>query len=187
MAKNNFQKPDEELALIKSTLNSDLDESSVDIYAQDLFAPPQPEKKETPVPEPEPKMEEKAEEKAPEAKEPEREIVEKKVEPEKPTPSPQELSSPGELKAEKDVEEMELNIETGELKSLAATKEDEELDETEESLTQLEKMTDDFMSVKEVKKLYKNMNLMIDMLNLFMVRLDAIERRLKKEGIFKDK
>jgi hypothetical protein len=204
MAKNHFQKPESELELIKSALSSDLDESSVDIYAQDLFAAPKPEKKETPPPEPAPQHEEKIKEAAPEP-EPEKKTAPKDEGPEEPKKEEKEKqseerpaektaprsvmedSSPGELKAERDVEEMDLNIETGELKSLAATKEAEKLDETEESLTQLEKMTDDFMSVKEVKKLYKNMNLMIDMLNLFMVRLDSIERQLKKKGILKDK
>ena len=214
MAKNDSQKPNSELELIKSALNSDLDESSVDIFAQDLFAAPKPQKKEAPPPEPEPQPEEKAKEAAPtpapeqekraapkekEPEEPKKEekekdkhekpaMTEKKAQPEKPEPKRSlEDSSPGELKEGQDVEEMDLNIETGELKSLAAPKEAEKLDETEESITQLEKMTDDFMSVKEMKKLYKNMNLMIDMLNLFMVRLDAIERQLKKQGILKDK
>jgi len=199
MAKNDSQKPHSELELIKSALTSDLDESSVDIFAQDLFAAPKPDTKEAPPPEPEPEPEKKTapveeepvkpkkEENKKEASE-QPELIEKRAEPEKPEPKRSlEDSSPGELKEEKDVEEMDLNIETGELKSLAATKGEEKLDETEESLTQLEKMTDDFMSVNEMKKLYKNMNLMIDMLNLFMVRLDAIERQLKKKGILKDK
>jgi len=211
MAKDDSQKPNSELELIKSALNSDLDESSVDIFAQDLFAAPKPQKKEAPPPGPEPQPEEKAKEPAPapeqekraapgeeEPEAPKKEekqkdkyekpaMTEKKAEHEKTEPKRSlEDSSPGELKEEKDVEEMDLNIETGELKSLAAAKGEEKLDETEESLTQLEKMTDDFMSVKEMKKLYKNMNLMIDMLNLFMVRLDAIERQLKKQGILKD-
>jgi hypothetical protein len=202
MPQNDFQKPDAEQELIKSALNSDLDESSVDIFAQDLFAPPKPEIKEAAPPEPAP-------EPLPEGKKPEKKAVSeeppdqpekedrkkagyekpavtgKKAQDQKPAPCLED-SSPGELREEKNVEELDLNIETGELKSLAASKGEEELDETEESLTQLEKMTDDFMSVNEMKKLYKNMNLMIDMLNLFMVRLDALERKLKAQGVLKD-
>jgi hypothetical protein len=163
MAKDNSKKDESssELEIIKSTLSSSLDESSVDIFSQDLFGPPktpQPEKK--PIEEPKP--------------EPVKKTSEKKAEKKKPEPAPEPS-----LEEEKDVEELDLNIETGELKTVAAPKEEEKLEETEASLTQLEKMGGDLLSVAEIKKLFKNMNTMIDLLTLAMVRLDSLEKKLK--------
>jgi len=179
MAKDNSKKDESsaELELIKSTLNSNLDESSVDIFSQDLFGPAkspaqeppsEPEKK--PIEKPKPGPEKKAEPKKTEKAAPREPEERKKTEPSAREP---------ELEEEKDVEELDLNIETGELKNLAASKEETKLDETEASLTQLEKMGGDLLSVAEIKKLFKNMNTMIDLLTLAMVRLDRLEKKLK--------
>jgi len=161
MEKNNS----DELDLIKNTLTTDLDESSVDIFSQDIFAPQKPaETKKAAAP---------------------RQAPEQKAQPQAPKPQ-QPIKSPAAAKEEKQEREIEIKLETGELKSFAAAKEPDKLDETEESLTQLEKMTGDFMSITEVKKLFKNMNLMIDMLNEFLVRLERMERKLKEKGILKN-
>ena len=77
------------------------------------------------------------------------------------------------------MEELDLNIETGELKTLAAPKPEDKLDDTEASLTQLEKMGGDLLSIAEVKKLFRNMNTMINLLTLAMVRLDSLEKKIK--------
>ena len=205
MAKNEIN----ELDLIKSTMGTDLDESSVDIFREDLFGPPKEEEKEAasevkpepvkeaapPAPEPvkpEPKPKpvkaepEQIEPPPKKIKEPEVKAAPPREEP-KPAPAPEEPGRDSGLSEAQDVDELNINIETGELKTVAASREEEKLDQTEDSLTQLEKMGGDFMSVKEIKKLFSNMNIMIDMLTLAMVRLDKIERQLKEKGILKDK
>jgi len=176
MADKNSKKDEttSELELIKSTLSSNLDESSVDVFSQDLFGPGKPAsepKKKAPEPAPAP--------------------ARKTAEPLKKAaaPAPAKKPAPAEpgLEEQKGVEELDLNIETGELKSYAAAKEDGQLDETEASLTQLEKMGGDLLSVAEVRKLFRNMNTMIDLLTLAMVRLDAMERKLQEKGFLKNK
>ncbi len=187
--------------LIRSALTADLDETTVDIFSQDLFAPAAP-KKEKPV-ESGPKPVE-AEEFRPPLSHPE-EIA--PVSPEKSEPARSEQVEPGlswekppsrvtakeaepvkkpepapQFRAESSPE-MELKIEAGEFHSVAAVKEEEKVDQTGEILVQLEKMGDDYLSSQEMKKLFQNVNLIIDLINKALVRMEQLERKLKEKGI----
>lgn len=79
--------------------------------------------------------------------------------------------------------ETELKIEAGEFHSVAAVKDEEKLDQTGEILQQLEKMGDDFLSADEMKKLFQNVNLMIELLNKTLSRIEQLERKLREKGI----
>jgi len=196
--------------LIKSALSTDLDESTVDIFAQDLFAPAEPKKEKAQAPEPKPVAPEpkpaEAEELGPslsrqdevkpepaekiETTEPER--VKPELSWEKPPAgqtgeqtrlSASAKSAPTPKPRQKSAPEMDLKIEAGEFHSVAAVKEEEKVDQTGEILSQLEKMGEDYLSSQEMKKLFQNVNLMIDLINKALVRMEQLERKLKEKGI----
>ncbi len=185
--------------LIKSALATDLDESTVDIFGQDLFSESSPNK-EPPVEkkpaesELKPEVVEEiklsssghhavsapvAEEEAPAWERP----VEEKPKPvATPAPKAPPIEKPAPA-AEVPVN-TEFKLEAGEMAAVTAVKEEDKIDQTGEILLQLEKMGDDFLSAAEMKKLFSNVNLMIDLINKALRRLDQLERKLKDKGIF---
>ena len=171
-----------ELELIKKTLSIDLDETTVDIFSQDLFGE-KPKEKE-PKPEKEsPEVEKTSSEES---------VEEEKLSWETP-PSSEDVQYQASEKAEVEsedmerlIDELESEIEVGELKKVAAPREQGKLDETRRALAQLEKMGEDFMSTDELKKLFQNVNLMIDLLHQAVSRLERLEQKLKEMGLLPD-
>jgi len=160
MVKEDNKKDDKtELELIKSSLNIDLDETTVDIFSEDLFAPT--EKK--PL-------------------RPTSATGEKKQSPE---PAQKEPKAKPEVKKEREKpsEDLELEIEAGDFKSVAVAREEEKLAQTQTSMAQLEKMGGDLLSTKEIKKLFQNVNIIIDLLYEMEERIKRLERALKDKGV----
>jgi len=160
MVKEDNKKDDKtELELIKSSLSIDLDETTVDVFSEDLFAPT--EKKHPP---------------------PTSAIEEKKPSPE---PVKKEPKAKPEVKKEQEKpgEDLEMEIEAGDFKSVAVAPEEEKLAQTQTSMAQLEKMGGDLLSTKEIKKLFQNVNIIIDLLYEMEERIKRLERALKDKGI----
>ena len=175
-----------EADLIRSALNTNLDDSSVDIFSQDLFGEPNPASAPEPAPapaaqaEPSPKPEEVEEIQMPEPPAGKRPAVPAELSWEKP-PAPAAPAAPS--KPASPDRDFEMKLEVGQMASVKAVKESDQLDQTGEILMQLEKMGDDFLSAEEMKKLFQNVNRMIDLINRSMSRLDRLEQKLKAKGI----
>lgn len=152
----------EELKIIKSVLESKEDESTLDMFKVDLFSPETLQKQEEKLKPLEPSTEPLTEEGE---KEP------------KPT-SAVELTSES---LEEVIEKLEVKAEVGEISSVQAALEKEKLEWTQEQLKKLTKMGDDFMNTLELKKLFQNVNIMIELLKKLNARIDELEKRLEKK------
>ena len=167
--------------LIKKALSINLEETTVDIFREDLFG----EKSR------EPKPQEKAPLKEPAPQEQKPKEAEQKPSWETPVQEPAPQKAPEEEKADAVEEDLgleleDIDIKAGELQSLAVAREEEKLDQTRKALAQLEKMGEDFMSTEELKKLFQNVNLIIDLLHQAVARLERLEQKLKEMGLLPD-
>ena len=167
--------------LIKKALSIDLEETTVDIFREDLFGEKSREQKpqeKAPLKEPAPQGQEPGE-------------AEQKPTRETPVQEPAPQKAPEEEKADAVEENLgleleDIDIKAGELQSLAVAREEEKLDQTRKALAQLEKMGEDFMSTEELKKLFQNVNLIIDLLHQAVARLERLEQKLKEMGLLPD-
>jgi len=166
--------------LIKKALSIDLEETTVDIFREDLFG--EKTRKQKP--------QEKAPLKEPAPQEQEPEEAEHKPSWETPVQEPAPRKAPEEeadaVEENLGLELEDIDIKAGELQSLVASREEEKLDQTRKALAQLEKMGEDFMSTEELKKLFQNVNLIIDLLYQAVARLERLEQKLKEMGLLPD-
>jgi hypothetical protein len=107
--------------------------------------------------------------------------VEGKVESAGPAPGPAlDPESVQEISPEEIVDQIETRAQVGEMTVGPAAKKGEALQQTAQALSGLEPVGDDFMSVDELKKLFNNVNILIQWARENAERLERIERKISK-------
>lgn len=114
------------------------------------------------------------------------------LEPEQPATAPEpsqqaEAEAPAEespslddISPDEIVEQIETRAQVGEMTSVPTAKKGEALERTAEMLSDLEPAGGDMMSVDELKKLFHNVNILIEWAREAMERLDRLERMIEK-------
>lgn len=82
------------------------------------------------------------------------------------------------ISPEEIIDQLELRAEVGEMTAVAAGKKGQLLERTAVLISSLEPAGEDLMSVAELRKLFKNMDLLIQIIKETNERLSALERRL---------
>ncbi len=93
---------------------------------------------------------------------------------------PADSPSVSDISPDEIVDNLESMAQVGEMTAVAAGKKGELLDKTKDLITRLAPAGDDFMSVAELKKLFENMNVIIEWAKEMNERLEAIEERLSR-------
>jgi hypothetical protein len=88
---------------------------------------------------------------------------------------------------EKDLEEVIDHIEeeaqSGEIKPVEAGMKETAIDRIKKQIESLETLSGDFMSTKELKKLFQNFNIMIALIQEVMHQLEVVEKKMIEKGL----
>lgn len=96
--------------------------------------------------------------------------------PAKPAPAPAPAAEP---------ESLDFQAVAEDLKAVGAAKKGAGLEQVAHELEDLEPMGDDFMSIKEMKKLFGNVNAIMEAIQRLCQRIDRLEEALAKAGLLK--
>jgi hypothetical protein len=87
--------------------------------------------------------------------------------------------------AEEVIEEIEERAESGEIKPVEAPRIGPALERIKNQIESLETMGGDFMSTGELKKLFRNVNIMITLIQEVMHQLEVMEKNMIEKGLLK--
>lgn len=189
-----------EMEVIKEIFSSEEPTGgTTDIFASDLFAadpfalanPPEPK----PEPKPTPRPPQTASPQAPSAPSGIKVVTDEDLKqlltpspavppPAKPQPVPEPKTSPPRAPAA-EPESLDFQPVAEDFVAVGAAKTGPALEEVAQELEGLEPMGDDFMSIAEMKKLFQNVNQLIDTVQKFSRRLDEMEKALFDIGAIK--